>query len=97
MKRLLAGATLLAAGTVATIEAHRHRPLPPPAMDVTKLFRGGNVLGVITLYRRDAPWSRTVYDVAHIGGAFLIVSGALLLIVTFLGLARRAGVSRADS
>ena len=38
MVRVFVGAALLAAGIVAFIEAHSHKPLPSP--DITKRFKG---------------------------------------------------------
>jgi len=91
MVRVLAGGALLAAGIIATLEAHSHKPLP--SIDVTKQFKGDNVLGVLNLYGADSRWSRTGYDIAHIGGAVLIVIGAVLMIIGLVALARRPGVS----
>ena len=91
MVRVFVGAALLAAGIVAFIEARSHKPLP--SIDITKRFKGYEVLGVLTLYSRDSRWSRTAYDFAHIGGAVLIVIGAVLMIIGLVALARRPAVS----
>ena len=98
MWRVFVGAALLAAGIVALIEAHSHRPpnslLGTPAPhDLAKSFGGSHVLGTLTLYRSGSEWSRTAYDFAHIGGAVLIVVGALLMIVGLIALARRPASS----
>ncbi len=87
MVRVFVGAALVAAGVVAFIEAHSHKPLP--STDITKRFKGDEVLGVLNLYSRDSRWSRTAYDFAHVGGAVLVVVGALLMIITLVALARR--------
>jgi hypothetical protein len=87
MARVIVGAALLAAGIVAFIEAHSHRPLP--SIDITKRFKGDELLGVLNLYSRDSRWSRTAYDFAHIGGAVLIVVAALLMMIGLVALARR--------
>ncbi|HEX9482349.1 MAG TPA: hypothetical protein VF927_09635 [Solirubrobacteraceae bacterium] len=88
MVRVIVGAALLSAGIVAFIEAHSHRPLP--SIEIRKRFKGDELLGVLNLYSRDSRWSRTAYDFTHIGGAVLIVVGALLMIIGLVALARRA-------
>jgi len=74
-------------GLVALSEARSHRPIEP--VDVHKAFPGGHVLGVLNLYGPGSGWSRTAYDVAHIGGAALLVVGALLAMAGLISLARR--------
>ena len=91
VKRLLAGAVALAAGTVALIEAHSHRPLGPPVNqpDPAKLFAGENVIGYLSLYKKVDVWSVTAYDAVHIAGVVLISLGGAALIVGLATIARR--------
>ena len=62
MVRVFAGAALLAAGIVALIEGHSHKPLP--SIDITKRFNGGEAArraeslqpGLTLVPPRDAIW-----------------------------------------
>jgi hypothetical protein len=88
---LVVGAALTAAGIVALIEAHAHRP--PETFDIQPTRRGWHALGVLNLYSQGSGWSRTAYDAAHTGGAVLLLAGALLMIASLVALARRPAPS----
>jgi hypothetical protein len=89
---LLGGVLLVAAGVVALIEAHSHRPAP--YLKLAKEFGGSHILGILTLRSPGTEWSQTKYDVFHVAGTALVVAGGLLMIAALIALARRASAAK---
>jgi hypothetical protein len=76
--RVYVGAVMVIAGIAGFIEAHSHRPQTPPRLPD---FKGGEVLGRITLYSRSSAWSRTAYDLVRIGALVLVILGAVTILL----------------
>jgi hypothetical protein len=77
MWRVFGGAVLVIAGIAAFIEAHSHRP----SVITNTVQRGFRTVTVET----PAGLSHTAYELLRIGGWALVIIGALLVIVGFIG------------
>jgi hypothetical protein len=78
--RAYAGAVMVIAGIAAFIEAHSHRPITHYVCP-----NGSEECKAANLFAHHHGLSQTAYDLLRLGAWALVIVGALLIVVGFIG------------